>query len=507
MSRRLNTLAGIVWLGLVGIAAPHLAQETDSQVTSNLDAVDLDAVNFDALDLDAVVARALTHNPGFQAELARRAEVDGAVEETAADAWPQVDLVASWNRSRNPSLLNSPDFEDIIEQFPDFVPGEQELWGLAVEVSQPIYSGGKVQAAVDLAELVVDITDAQIASARLDVALDAAEGYYDVLKARRSLKSLEAQEAARRSALKVVQDRYDIGEATRLELLRAQATVAELAPTVAQAEGEVAIREGALRSLLRLDRRTPIQLVDIEVDPESFAWPEHEDMDRLLKSADRNRPELRDLCLQIEALGRQRVVTRAEAKPQVDLNGAYGRQVRLLGDLEDDLFADWRVTVGMKWNLFDGGRVKGQLAQLDSRREQLKWQRDEARRGIALEIESRLINYRTSLARLNAALPATEATREAARVAEESYRLGVALQADWLDAQDRALAQELQLDAAFYDTLAAEARLRRALGAIPSLSPSESPTDDRSYAGPSSSDSNTDCYPNEDVYPQKDTDR
>ncbi len=63
--------------------------------------------------------------------------------------------MTAWSRSRDPSLLNSRDFEDIVDLFPDFEPGEQELWDLAVEVSQPLYTSGKVRAAVDLAEWTV----------------------------------------------------------------------------------------------------------------------------------------------------------------------------------------------------------------------------------------------------------------------------------------------------------------------------------------------------------------
>ncbi|MEO1084992.1 MAG: TolC family protein, partial [Acidobacteriota bacterium] len=150
----------------------------------------------EAFDLERVISMAIEHNAAFRAEQARRAEVEGAVVETAADAWPQIEVVSGWNRSRNPSLLNSPDFDDILGQFPDFEPGEQELWNLGVTVEQPIWSGGKVRAALDLAKLVVDVTDAQIDTARLDLALEAATLYYEWLRAERAIETLEAQRLA-----------------------------------------------------------------------------------------------------------------------------------------------------------------------------------------------------------------------------------------------------------------------------------------------------------------------
>lgn len=425
----------------------------------------------DAMNLDEVVLLALAQNADLQAELARRDEVDGAVTEAAADAWPQVEVVSSWVRSRNPSLLNSPDFEDLLEQFPDFEPGEQELWGLAVQVSQPIYSGGKVRAAVELAELAVDVTEARIQNRRLDLALVAAETYFEILKARRAVAALSAQQASRDANLKVTQDRYDLGEATELERLRATAAVAEIGPALARARGQVRVFESRLKSLLNQPPDRPVQLADSAVDgPETeVASNELPALDRLIDVALEQRPELSDLDLQIEAIDRRTTVTRAEARPQVDLEGSYGRQVRLLDDLEENLFADWRIGVGMTWKIFDGGRRKGQLAQLSSQREQLEWRRRQLVRTVSSEIEQALASYTTSLEQRRAAAPAADAAAEAARVAGESYRLGVALQADLLDAQNLAVQSRLAADTAFYDALIEYCRLRRSLGLLPAL--------------------------------------
>ena len=460
---------GCLILGCMFWTPTLLASEAKTDTETEI------ATEAQELGVQEVIALALIHNPAYQAELARRDEVAGAVVETSADAWPQVDLVASWNRTRNPSLLNSRDFEDLISQFPDFEPGEQELWGLAVEVSQPLYSGGKVQAAVDLARLVVDITDAQVASARLDLALGAAETFYRALKARRALDRLESQRVAREGALKVVNDRFELGEATRLEKLRAEAALAEVAPTLAEARGELRVQESILRSLLGFGPNDPLLLTetsspDTEASsetPEGLPKDNKDTKDNIvawLSLAAENRPELVDLDLQLEALDRQKVVTEAEGRPQLDLSGSYGRQVRLLDDLEENLFADWRVTVGMKWNLFDGGRIKGQVAQLESRRDQLRFQREEQVRRIALDIRRSLAGSQTARERLAAARPAAAAAREAARVAAETYQLGVGLQADLLDAQDLAIEQELMADDAYYDSLTESARLLRAVG-------------------------------------------
>ncbi len=414
------------------------------------------------LDLTAVVALALGQNPALQAEAERRAEVAGGVDEAAAGAWPQVDLVGSWSRARNPAFLNSPDFEDILEQFPDFKPGEQELWDLGVELRQTLYSGGKVKAAIDLARLVAGVTDAQIGTVELDTALAAAEAYFRLLRAQGALETVEIQQQARQRSLEVVEVRYELGAATRLELLRARSQLAAVEPAVARIGGQVEVGKSRLRTALGLEPETVM-----EVAPAAGELPKPPAFAPLLELAHRQRPELEDLRLQDQALGRQRAIAAADGRPQVELAGLYGRQVRLVDNFGQPLFDNWSLSLGLTWSLFDGGRRKGQLAQLESRRQQLEWQRRDLQNQIASELEEALVEYRTALERRRAAEVAAQAAQEAARVADESYREGVAIQADLLDAQEEETRAELVRVEALYDAWIQAARLLRAVGRLP----------------------------------------
>ena len=424
------------------------------------------------VDLAAAVDLALAQNPGLKAVEERRREVQGGITEAKADAYPQVAAVSSWSRSRNPSLLNSPDFDEFLDQFPggEFEPREQELKSLGVEVSQPIYTFGKIGAAVDLARQVADVAEAQIAVAELDVALLAAEAYFEVEAARRALETVAEQEKARREFLAVVEARHDIGEATRLELLQSQATLAELRPALVSSEGRLEQARARLRAVLGLPDGEPLEVRPPAEDTELPAAPPGR---ALLARALEQRPELRDLELQAEALLSQEQVTRADGRPQVELTGLYGRETRLVDDLPDPLFDNWFVALGMRWEFFDGGRRRGEIAQLESQRRQLDWQRRDLVLQVRFEIEESVTEYETARARLLATDVAARAAREAARVARESYREGVALQADWLDAQQRETEAEIRFVDARFTARVQAARLLRALGTLPTVEVTE----------------------------------
>jgi outer membrane protein TolC len=390
--------------------------------------------------------------------------VQGGIVEARADAFPQLALAASWGQSRSPSLLNSPDFQEILDQFPggSFEPRAQELYRAVVEVSQPLVTFGKIGAAVDLAKLVAEAADAQVATAVLDTAQATAEAYYRVLSAREGLATIEAQREFRRHDLERIESLLEIGEATELERLRAISALAEVEPEVASRQGDVVVAETRLRQALALPPGEPLELAAVD-----SRLPEPPASERLDETALARRPEIDDLSFQEKVYEKRKKVTRAEQLPRVDLNGSYGREVRLVENFGDPLFSAWSFGVNLRWEFFDGGRRRGQIAQFESQRQQLSLQRADLEARIRLEVDQALSDYRTARARAESSRLAAHAADEALRVARESYEQGVATQTDLLDAQSRAVVSEVLAVSSFYDALVQASRLDRALGILP----------------------------------------
>jgi outer membrane protein TolC len=417
------------------------------------------------LDLERAVNLALERNPALAAVEELRGQVAGGILEARADAFPQVSLVGAWGQSRSPAILNSPDFEGFLDLFPGgtFRPATQELTSASFELSQPLWTFGKVGAAIELARVAGEVAEAQIATARLDTAMAAAEAYYRVLAAREGLATVAVEQEFRREDLERVASLLEIGEATELELLRARAALAEVDPELQRRTGQVAVAEARFRQVLALAPDEPLELaaapraalVELAESPELSARPLE------------GRPELEDLALQERVYDRHKAVLRAEGRPQVNLVGSWGREVRRLESFDDPLFSSWRVGVGVRWELFDGQRRRGTIAQLESQRQQLALQREDLESRLRLDLDQALSDYRTARARAEAADTAAAAAGEALRVARESYREGVATQSELLDAQSRAAAADLLAVEAFYDALIRSARLARALGEYP----------------------------------------
>jgi len=406
-----------------------------------------------------VIQLALERNPTLKSVEQQQEEANAAIREAWADVYPQLELNAGWNQNRNPSLLNSPDFDDIIEQFPDFSPSVTELYNWSIGLTQPLYQAGKIGAGIQLAKLVAQITEALIHTAQLDAGLFASEAYFRVLEAREGLVTIEIQQEARQASLEVVQARYDLGEATELELLQAKAALVELTPIVDSARGAVRVALINLRAVLNLPEKQVI-----EVDEFEEPLPAKPTYEGALAHALENRPEFTDLELRVEALDKQKKITRADGYPQFDLAGAYGTTSRETGNLTDSEFADWFIAIGLRWSFYDGGRRKAQVRQFESQQTQLEYQITALLNSVRREVESALTDYETALSRLEAAEISAQVAREANRVAQENYAEGVALQADLLNAQEREISAEVVRVQSYYGARISAARLARAVG-------------------------------------------
>jgi len=415
------------------------------------------------LDLARAVETTLRANPRLLSVEEIRSQVKGGIREARADAFPQLALSSSWGQSRSPSSLNSSDFEEILDQFPggSFAPSTQELSRAVIEVKQPVWTFGKIRAAIDLAKIVGEAADAQIRTAQLDAAFATAEAYYRVQAAREGLATIEAEREFRSRDLARIEDLLEIGEATQLEQLRAFSALAAVAPEVARRQGQVTVAEMRLRQLLDLPPAEPLEL-----EPSAAALPEPPAI-AVLVAAAAARPEIEDLLHQEGAYKVQQQITHADGLPRIDLNGYWGREVRLVTNLADPLYSSWAAAIELSWPFFDGGRRRGQIEQFESQRRQVALRRAELEATVRLETDQAWTNYATALSRAASAETFAQAAREAERVARATYEEGVATQTDLLDAQRNAVLAQVSAIEARYEALVEASRLSRAVGLLP----------------------------------------
>jgi outer membrane protein TolC len=120
--------------------------------------------------------------------------------------------------------------------------------------------------------------------------------------------------------------------------------------------------------------------------------------------------------------------------------------------------------VNLSWPVFDGGRVRAEVAEAAANRKAAEQRLQEFDVNVAAEVRQRAGDVASARAAIAAADAGVRAATEARRVLADRFSAGVATNTDVLDAQVALLQAELDRTRALANARLAEARLDRAVG-------------------------------------------
>jgi outer membrane protein len=433
--------------------AAHLSAETpppNSQLTLQ-----------ECLDL------ALKQNPSILKAQQEIRRTRGVIVEARAPAIPQ--LTASGQYSRID--------KNAIDVFPGSTGGvfgnQQQPWNAQIEVTQLVYSGGKVSAALRAAKLTDQSTALGFHKTVADTILSVRKTFYGILLARAQVDVREQSIKLLEQQLADAQHRFDAGAVPSFNVLRAEVELANAKPPLIRAQNDLRLTKESLVKLLGIDSPgtakndfTPLNF-DGQLTYEHRGWQ----LESALANALQHRPELQQAEKQV-GIARQAVtVAAAGYQPQASLFADYGWHNTPFSDSIDTKRDGWAVGARLTWSAFDGMLTRGQVTQARAQLEQAKIDYADTRRGIELEVRQAYSDYLQAVELFEAQKKTVEQAVESLRLAEARFNAGTGTQLDVLSAQTAltdARSNEIQ---ALYDYNVAIATLERATGTTVVIKP------------------------------------
>lgn len=305
---------------------------------------------------------------------------------------------------------------------------------------------GQLQAKVTIENTIADIT-----TLYYRVVLE--QQRYEVLQ-----NTLELSEERRR----ISKDKYELGKASKQEYLAAQVDYnTDLTALINQEE----IIANARVQLNQLMGQAPRQQMVIK---DTIMINRKLNMEDLLSSANLSNPQLLSAQRQINVTHLQVRELQAARLPQLNLFGAYNRQLSQseAGFVPVNQSRGFNYGFSASWNLFNGFVLHNRIqnARISEQNEELQY------KSLKLELESDInesfIAYQNSLRLLEVAQSNYEVAMENADIALLRYRLGNTSALEFREAQQNALAAESRLINALFTIKAAEIELQRLAGSI-----------------------------------------
>jgi len=391
--------------------------------------------------LATLVAEALEANTNIRAAAAR---VDAAMARTDisdADRLPSV--TASGRASRTENMTSFPASTSISGGVS--ATWEADLWG-------------RIRDGINASELETAATTADYAGARLSIAGQVSQAWFDLIESRLLTELSDRDVETQERALRLTQRRFEGGVTGSSDVRLARSSLANSQALQATRRQFLASNTRRLEILLR---RYPSEEIQAAADlPElptlsGAGTPGY---------ALRKRPDLLAADRRLQAQGLQIDVARKALLPRLTLDSGVTQGSNAINKLFDINSLVANIAGGLSAPIFQGGRLKANIAQQEAILRQLLENYAGTALNAYLEVENAL-DAEARLAEREAALRISlNESQQAENRLELRYTEGLATILQLLDAQSRRISAEGQLISARKERLANRVRMHVALG-------------------------------------------
>ncbi len=463
-----------------------------------------------ALSLDAAVDLALAENPDYLVELLRAQAAGEQAEQAEAAFDPVLSVQASYTEGRPPFFSLNPfagfplglsvaSFdqlevqtalskrfalgttasitwlerrqltENIFQLNPSYTPQ------LRVELRQPLLRGAGLEAnlaPVRLAENAALAADMTYAEALLGGVLAVEQAYWDLVRAEEELRFQERSYASAQKLLEDQRRRQEVGAAATLDVIIAQAGLAERREGLIVAENAL---EAARDGLVRLVRPSgDAARWDVLIVPTDRPWqasPADVDLTGAVELARARRPDLKRAHVALDSARRTAALRENEALPVLDVFGSLtedglgGQHHNAWSSLGSGRFYSWTFGLRAELPLFlRAERARSRAARLELAQAEAALRSAEA--NAVLDVRRAVRDVRTAEARIEAARAARILSARQLQATYARVDQGTAVARDVLDDLARLALAEGREVQSHVDHRLARSRLARAQGTL-----------------------------------------
>ncbi|HWJ00669.1 MAG TPA: efflux transporter outer membrane subunit [Burkholderiales bacterium] len=318
---------------------------------------------------------------------------------------------------------------------------------------------GKNRAAYDAALGRSQAAEADAFTSRLVLSAALAGAYVQLARAYEQLDLAHRALEDREKVQALTNDRVRAGLDSRLELKQVETSIPAARARVAQVEEEIALARNQIAALLGKGPDRGLALERPTLRMAGVALPSRVPADLLGR-----RPDVVASRLRAEAASRQVAAQKAEFYPDVNLSALVGLQSVTLSHLLDPASAIPSIGAAVRLPIFDGGRLRGALAQRNAEYDAAVEQYNQTLADALREVVDQLTSLRSVNAQRTEVESALASAEEAYALAVTRYKAGLGSLLQVLTAEMAVLEQRnLRADLQSRE-LALSIDLMRALG-------------------------------------------
>ena len=409
------------------------------------------------LTLDDCIRLALRQNPFYLSEKAKEEDAGYRVKEAISNFFPSLNAQATDVLDKKVFTVQFPAmFGMPAQQFKfDFTRNYQFTLSFAV----PLFTGGRLISGLKQANLNLAATQETIRQSRQETVFNVKKAFYGYLLAKKFVDVSEEALGLAEKHLKNVKNLYDVGMASKFDLLRSQVQAANLRPQLIRAKNGLSLAELGLKNLLGLDLN---QAVDIKGELSYQAFEAN--LDANVGQALASRPELIQLNYQKQMAAEMLKMAMAARIPTLAVGGAYNYWSNFLNLKKDNWESYYSINLVLSIPIFNGFSNSAKVGETKAMIKQLEYSQKGLMDVVKLEVQQAILNLQQAKESILSQEKNVEEAQEAVRIAELNYSEGLATNLD-VSAAQMALSQaKTNYSQALYDYVTGLAQLEKAMG-------------------------------------------
>jgi len=412
-----------------------------------------DTVN---LDLGKAVRMALDNNSSVKISAAELDAAKAELDQAKGSRWGSIDFSHYSGRSEN-YQASVPVYDAASKAIGTRgVHVANNSHTNTVNITVPIYTGGRLEGAIDQAKKNLDYYQYGMSSSYQTTRYNAEKGYYDVLQAANTV-NLDKETVDRLNEhLKNTQAQFAVGVVAKADVLRSQVELVNAQQTLTQAENSYEVAVSSLNNVIGLPTATRLNLSQgLEYKPNDYT------LDNCVTYAMVNRPEIHQAEASVGMAQAAEKIANAGNLPQVSLGAS--------NQWSNDSFPgqnknNWALGVTLTQNIWDYGvtaaKVREAKANIVKAQESYRQISDNVR----LAVRTSYLSMREAEKRIKTTEVAVAQAEEDYRIAQLRYRAGVGTNTDVMDASVALTTAKNNYIQALYDYNTSTALLEQSMG-------------------------------------------
>ncbi|OQB09769.1 MAG: Outer membrane efflux protein [Deltaproteobacteria bacterium ADurb.Bin207] len=278
--------------------------------------------------------------------------------------------------------------------------------------------------------------ETQEKAARVKTQLDAKTAYFNWIRAQGGLLVAEAGLATAGAHLKDVRVAFQVGSASRADVLAVESQVASTEMLVENSKNMTTLTEEQLRVMMHDPERTQYRIGE-NIDAPVADEPASTTLNALFAEAMRQRLERRVIDETVASLRETRKVLSASNYPRLDAFGNLYHQnpnTRVFPQ-QEKWSTTWDVGVQLSWTINDTFTTGAQVQELDAKILEIESQRAQLDDGIRLQVTQAYNAFRQAQVGKETTERQLVAAEESYRVRRELFRAGRATSSELTDAE------------------------------------------------------------------------